>query len=117
MPVGLIVKKASSGTAGVAVTTFPKEIVEYWKSAFRIIDLEKLYSEQSTKMSMVSGPSATGGSTVVKDELYRTMSHDSFCRIMALQELMVEGVLPMTLTLNMFVEVDAASHELARISR
>ena len=60
--------------------------MEYWKSAFRIINLEKLYSEQSTKLCMVSpygrveidGPSATGGTTVVKDDLYRTMSHDRF---------------------------------------
>jgi hypothetical protein len=88
-----IVKKASGGTAGVAVTTFPKEIVEYWKSAFRIIDLEKLYSEKGTKLCIVSpygcveisGPSTTGSNTVVKDEFYRTMSHDSFCRIMAFQ--------------------------------
>ena len=54
----------------------------------------------------ISGPSGTGGTTVVKDELYRTMSHDSFCRIMALQELMVEGVLPITLTMNMFVDLE-----------
>jgi hypothetical protein len=119
VPVGSIVKKASGGTAGVAVTTFPEEIVEYWKSAFRTIDLEALYSEQSTKLCMVSpygrleltGPSGRGGTTVVKDELYRTMSHDSFCRIMALQELMVEGVLPITLTLNMFVDLEQEEGE------
>ena len=51
-------------------------------------------------------PSATGGPTAVKDYLYRTMSHYSFCRIMALQELMVEGVLPITLTMNMFVDLE-----------
>ena len=34
------------------------------------------------------------------------MSHNSFCRIMALQELMVEGVLPITLTMNMFVDLE-----------
>ena len=114
VPVSSIVKKSSGGTAGVAVTKFPKEIVEYWKSAFRIIDLEELYSEESAKLCMVSpygrveisGPSGTGGTIVVKDELYRTMSHDSFCRIMALQELMVEGVLPITLTMNMFVDLE-----------
>ena len=119
VPVSMIVKKASGGTAGVAVTTFPEEIVEYWKSAFRTIDLEALYSEQSTKLCMVSpygrlektGPSGRGGTTVVKDELYRTMSHDSFCRIMALQELMVEGVLPITLTLNMFVDLEQEEGE------
>jgi hypothetical protein len=51
-------------------------------------------------------PSATGGPAAVKDYLYRTMSHYSFCRIMALQDLMVEAVLPMTLTLNMFVHLE-----------
>ena len=59
----------------------------------------------------ISGPSATGGTTVVKNELYRTMSHDSFCRIMALQELMVEGVLPITLTLNMFNDLEQEEGE------
>jgi len=59
----------------------------------------------------ITGPSGTGGTTVVKDELYRTMSHDSFCRIMALQELMVEGVLPITLTLNMFVDLEQEEGE------
>ena len=38
VPVSMIVKKASGGTAGVAVTTFPEEIVEYWKSAFRQVE-------------------------------------------------------------------------------
>jgi hypothetical protein len=39
-------------------------------------------------------------------QVYRTMSHYSFCRIMALRYLMVEAVLPMTLTLNMFVHLE-----------